>query len=51
MVGLRKYLECTADKMNQISQKEESTVTTRFGALIAEKIQLPFTEKVEEQVK
>lgn len=51
MVGLRKYLERTADKMNEISEKGESTMTTRFWNLIAEKIELSFTEKVEEQVK
>lgn len=40
-IQLTRFIEC---------QKEESTMTRRFGALIAEKIELPFTEKVEEQV-
>lgn len=48
---IRKYLERTADKMNERSEKGESTVTTIFWNLIAEKIELSFTEKVEEQVK
>lgn len=51
MVRLRKYLEHTADKVKWISEKEESTMPIRFWALIAEKVHLPLTEKVEEQVK
>lgn len=51
MVGLRKYLERIADKMNERSEKGESTVTTIFWNLTAEKIELSFTEKFEEQVK
>lgn len=50
MVGLRKYLEHTTDKMNWISEREESTMTIRFWASIAENTELPFTEKVEKQV-
>lgn len=37
--------------MNQISEKEKSTISTRFWTSITEKIASPFTEKVEEQVK
>lgn len=51
MVRLRKYLEHIADTMKWISEKEESTMPIRFWALIAERFRLPFTEKVEEQVK
>lgn len=36
VVGLRKYLECIADKLKGISGKEESKINMRFGAFIAE---------------